>query len=106
MLDISSNPVSSLSGLEPLTKLEEFWASNCKIEDWREIERGLGEKSGKEKLETVYLEGNPIERMGPAVYRGKVKMLVPRVRQIDACRFFSHHSFSFLIHPMFLFYGG
>ena len=44
--------------------------------------------SGKSALETVYLEGNPVQRRQPTLYRGKVKILVPGVRQIDACEFF------------------
>ena len=87
-LDISSNPLSSLVGLEPLKNLEELWASNCQLDDWREVERGIGtEVSGKHALETVYLEGNPVQRKQPALYRGKVKLLVPGVRQIDASEF-------------------
>ena len=92
ILDISSNPLSSLAGIESLTNLEELWASNCHMDDWREVERGIGtEKSGKHALETVYLEGNPIQRKQPALYRGKVKLLVPGVRQIDACEFLGSH---------------
>lgn len=102
IVDISNNPLSSLAGLEPLKNLEELWASNCRIDDWKEVERGIGtEMSRKRSLETVYLEGNPVQRKQPALYRGKVKLLVPGVRQIDACKFL----FLFLCFFFFFFFG-
>lgn len=85
-LDISSNPISSLQGLESLKNLEELWASDCEINSFEELERVLGDK---ERLGTVYLEGNPLQRRGRAVYRNKVRLALPRVRQIDACESFS-----------------
>ena len=38
----------------------------------------------KEKLETVYFEGNPLQLRQPALYRNKVRLALPQVRQIDA----------------------
>ena len=58
-----------------------MWASNCQIEDFREIERVLKDK---EKLEEVYFEGNPVQRNGPVLYRNKVRLALPQVKKIDA----------------------
>ena len=81
IIDVSNNPITSLVGLEPLVNLEELWASNCKLDSFEEISRVLGDK---QKLETVYLEGNPLETRQRALYRNKVKLALPQVRQVDA----------------------
>ena len=61
--------------------MEEFWASYCKLENFQEVEAQLKDK---EKLETVYFEGNPLQLRQPALYRNKVRLALPQVRQIDA----------------------
>jgi protein phosphatase 1 regulatory subunit 7 len=81
VIDISSNPIDHLTGLSQLTHLEELWASYCKIGDFAEIERELKDK---EELETVYFEGNPLQLRQPALYRNKVRLALPQVKQIDA----------------------
>lgn len=81
VIDISSNPIKTLEGLETLAELEELWASNCQLESFEEVERQLGDK---EKLTTVYFEGNPLQRRQPALYRNKVQLSLPRIKQIDA----------------------
>lgn len=81
ILDVSANPIDHLSGLEALPHLTEFWASNCKLADFAEVEQQLHDK---EELETVYFEGNPLQRMQPALYRNKIKLALPHVIQIDA----------------------
>ena len=48
------------------------------------MERELGPI---ETLETVYLEANPLQLKGPAVYRNKVRLALPRIKQIDASEF-------------------
>ncbi|KAH9866511.1 Protein phosphatase 1 regulatory subunit sds22 [Plenodomus biglobosus] len=83
VIDISANPIEHLSGLEGLIHLQEFWASNCKLSDFREVERELRDK---EELETVYFEGNPLQRQQPALYRNKIKLALPKVVQIDASK--------------------
>ncbi|KAK3094280.1 protein phosphatase regulatory subunit Sds22, partial [Teratosphaeriaceae sp. CCFEE 6253] len=70
-----------LAGLEGLAELENVWASNCEVEDFREIERVLRDKA---KLEEVYFEGNPVQRQGPVLYRNKVRLALPQVVKIDA----------------------
>ncbi|KAK0748002.1 hypothetical protein B0T21DRAFT_406557 [Apiosordaria backusii] len=81
ILEISNNQIKSLKGLGPLKDLEELWASYNQIGDINEVERELGDKQG---LTTVYFEGNPLQLRGPAVYRNKVRLALPQVRQIDA----------------------
>lgn len=81
ILDISNNQVSSLRGLEGLAKLEELWASYNQIGDFTEVEKVLKDK---EDLTTVYFEGNPLQLRGPALYRNKVRLALPQLKQIDA----------------------
>ncbi|KAL2128406.1 hypothetical protein VTI74DRAFT_9225 [Chaetomium olivicolor] len=81
VLDVSNNKIASLKGLGPLGDLEEFWASYNQFADFSEVEKVLGDKK---KLTTVYFEGNPMQLRGPAVYRNKVRLALPQVRQIDA----------------------
>jgi len=64
--------------------MEEVWASNCQLDSFEEAEAVLG---NMENLETVYFEGNPLQRRQPALYRNKVKLALPRVKQIDASMF-------------------
>lgn len=85
ILEISNNKIASLAGLGPLAELEELWASYNLIADFAEVERELGDKKD---LTTVYFEGNPLQLRAPALYRNKVKLALPQVRQIDASKFF------------------
>lgn len=82
VLDVSNNEIAKLSGLKDVVpELEELWASNNKLESFDEVEKELG---GKEKLETVYFEGNPLQRKQAVMYRQKVRLALPRIKQIDA----------------------
>ncbi|KAH7389110.1 protein phosphatase-like protein PP1 regulatory subunit sds22 [Cadophora sp. MPI-SDFR-AT-0126] len=81
VLDISNNQVSSLEGLEELKELEEVWASYNLLGDFGEVEKILG---GKKELNTVYFEGNPLQLRQPALYRNKVRLALPQIKQIDA----------------------
>ncbi|KAI9748316.1 MAG: hypothetical protein M4579_007257 [Chaenotheca gracillima] len=93
VLDISNNRIAHLQNLSHLTHLEELWASNNQIASFDEVERELKDK---EELETVYFEGNPMQLSGPAVYRNKVRLALPRIKQIDASEFSVH------LHPFIL----
>lgn len=84
VLDISNNQVSHLEHLSTLKNLEELWASNNQLASFEEVERELKDK---EKLETVYFEGNPLQMNGPAVYRNKVRLALPQITKIDASKF-------------------
>lgn len=56
--------------------------NNNQIEDWNAIENIVENK----KLQTVYLEHNPITK--DPNYRRKIKLLLPWLNQLDAtlCR--------------------
>ncbi|RHZ57847.1 hypothetical protein CDV55_103759 [Aspergillus turcosus] len=81
VLDFSNNQISKLEHISHLKNLEELWASNNELSSFEEVERELKDK---EKLQTVYFEGNPLQTKGPAVYRNKVRLALPQVMQIDA----------------------
>ncbi|KAG6043096.1 hypothetical protein E4U17_001101 [Claviceps sp. LM77 group G4] len=81
IVDISNNQVKGLKGLEDLANLEELWASYNQIGDFNEVETVLRNKND---LTTVYFEGNPLQLRGPALYRNKVRLALPQVKQIDA----------------------
>ena len=86
VLDISSNRIAHLANLAGhLPALEEFWASDNEFASFAEVQLELGDK---EKLSTVYLEGNPLQREAGATYRNKVRLALPGVGQIDACKLF------------------
>ncbi|KAL2165449.1 hypothetical protein VTH06DRAFT_747 [Thermothelomyces fergusii] len=81
VLEVSNNQIASLRGLGPLAALEELWASYNQIADFAELDRELADKQA---LSTVYFEGNPLQLRAPALYRNKVRLALPQVRQIDA----------------------
>jgi protein phosphatase 1 regulatory subunit 7 len=95
VLDFSNNQVSHLEHLSSLKNLEELWGSNNQLASFEEVERELKDK---EKLETVYFEGNPLQLNGPAVYRNKVRLALPNIRQIDASKCFLVLSMSCSMH--------
>ncbi|KAF7713798.1 Protein phosphatase 1 regulatory subunit SDS22 [Penicillium ucsense] len=81
VLDFSNNQISHLEHLGTLKNLEELWASNNQLASFDEVERELKDK---EKLETVYFEGNPLQTDAPVLYRQKVRLALPQIKQIDA----------------------
>lgn len=83
VLDFSNNQVTNLEHLSSLKNLEELWGSNNKLASFDEVERELKDK---EKLETVYFEGNPLQMNAPALYRNKVRLALPNIKQIDASK--------------------
>ncbi|GMG25614.1 unnamed protein product [Aspergillus oryzae var. brunneus] len=83
VLDFSNNQVSKLEHLSHLENLEELWGSNNQLSSFDEVEKELKDK---EKLQTVYFEGNPLQTKGPAVYRNKVRLAIPHIMQIDASK--------------------
>ena len=84
VIDISNNRITKLENISHLSELEEFWASTNGISDFKEVERELKDK---ENLETVYFEANPLQLNGPAVYRNKVRLILPQLKQIDASEY-------------------
>ena len=81
VLDIGNNAIRSLTGTEHLTSLEEVWAAYNRVVEFDDVQKCLGDKTS---LETVYLEGNPLQLRAPALYRNKVRLALPQVKQIDA----------------------
>ena len=84
VLDFSNNQVSKLENIGHLAQLEELWGSNNSLSSFEEVERELKDK---ENLETVYFEGNPLQTTSPPLYRNKVRLALPQVKQIDASKF-------------------
>lgn len=105
VLDVANNFVKDVEGISHLTQLEEFWvsfiasvpstrrvdtertrceyaqANNNLIDDFSQIESQM---SKMDNLDTVYLEGNPLQAAAGANYRRKVMLALPQVNQIDA----------------------
>ncbi|KAL5526892.1 SDS22 [Sanghuangporus sanghuang] len=81
MLDVGNNFIEKIENLEELENLEEFWASNNKITTLLDLAPQLRRKKA---LETVYLEGNPVQRTEGAAYRRKISLALPQLKQIDA----------------------
>ncbi|VDM64247.1 unnamed protein product [Angiostrongylus costaricensis] len=84
IIDISNNEVTSLDGISELKELTDLWANDNRISSWAEIDK----LSGLDKLDTVYLERNPIYESDRTAYRRKVMLALQQVKQIDAtmCR--------------------
>merc|ERR1712083_1249333 len=70
--------IANLSGVEHMTNLEEFWANNNNVEDFKEVSKLTPNSS----LLTVYLEHNPIQK--DPQYRRKIKLALPSLTQIDS----------------------
>jgi protein phosphatase 1 regulatory subunit 7 len=94
VIDISSNPIEHLEGLTHLKHLEELWASNTKLSSFQEVERELRDK---EELQTVYFEGTPLQRENMVLYRNKIRLALPQIKQIDASESLSIFFFNCLL---------
>lgn len=55
--------------------------NNNKIDTLADLEPEL---SAIESLETIYLEGNPVQQTEGTSYRRKIQLALPRLTQIDA----------------------
>uniref|UniRef100_A0A0K0F6B8 Protein phosphatase 1 regulatory subunit 7 n=1 Tax=Strongyloides venezuelensis TaxID=75913 RepID=A0A0K0F6B8_STRVS len=84
LLDLSKNMISKISNIELLTNLTDLYLNDNKIEDVQSL-NNLGKLK---KLETLYLERNPVQTNDPANYRRKVILSIPSLSQLDAtaCR--------------------
>lgn len=91
VLDIGANRITRIANealdeeSDLFSQVEEFWANDNALEDFREVERYLG-PSRCPKLETVYFEGNPMQKkeVGAGGYRRRLMLMLPQVAQIDA----------------------
>ena len=84
VLDISNNQINNLVNLKHLANLEELWASSNQLSLFEEVEKELADKKD---LNTVYFEGNPLQLRNSTLYRNKVRLALPQVKQIDASMF-------------------
>lgn len=83
VLDISNNKIANLTSIGHLENLEELWASSNQLSSFDEVENQLADK---EHLKTVYFEGNPLQTNYAVMYRNKVRLSLPQIRQIDASK--------------------
>ncbi|KAI9626203.1 hypothetical protein H4Q26_015954, partial [Puccinia striiformis f. sp. tritici PST-130] len=85
VLDIGANQIDDMTGIEGLNNLEELWANNNKmsIPGWNSIENYLAKDRMKD-LQTIYLEGNPLQSEMGVNYRRKILIACPQLIQIDA----------------------
>jgi len=77
VLDVASNRIRRIEGVVGLTHLEEFWANNNFIADFRDLEI-----LSKTRLKTLYLEHNPVQK--DARYRASIMSALPHLIQLDA----------------------
>ena len=83
ILDVQNNPITSLRGVSSLKRIENLWATSCKLDRFDELEKELGDKK---ELSEVYFEGNPLQKLNPVLYRNKVRLALPQVSKIDASK--------------------
>jgi protein phosphatase 1 regulatory subunit 7 len=77
VLDMSRNKLTACDPFGHLTALEELWISGNEIVSFDDIQ-----SLSNLKLETVYLEYNPLQ--SDPLYRKRLAELVPSLTQIDA----------------------
>lgn len=58
ILDMCSNKIEKLDGIENLVSLEDFWLSENNVADWANVEEKL--KYVSKTLRVIYMEHNPI----------------------------------------------
>ncbi|SCZ93060.1 BZ3500_MvSof-1268-A1-R1_Chr6-2g08436 [Microbotryum saponariae] len=77
-LDIGHNKISTIAStaLKTLVNLTEFWANDNQLTELPEIE--------SKELETVYLEGNPLQKELGGNYERRIMYKYPSVKQVDA----------------------
>ncbi|KAH9838427.1 L domain-like protein [Rhodofomes roseus] len=80
-LDIGNNFVEALENVSHLSNLEELWMNDNKVDSLDALEPQLKHIS---TLETIYLEGNPVQKKEGTSYRRKVILALPQVKQLDA----------------------
>ena len=83
VIDMSRNRLTSTTPFAHLEGLEELWISGNQVSGWDDV-KPLQEAAlaGKQSLETVYLEHNPVA--SEFEYRKKLAEMLPSLNQIDA----------------------
>ncbi len=84
VLDVSSNQVSDLTGLEALTQLTDLWLNDNAITSLGDLAAAAGGPMGG-SLTCLYLAGNPAAETagGHAAYRAAVVRMFPKLQQLD-----------------------
>ena len=83
VIDMCRNRLTSTTPFAHLEGLEELWISGNQVSGWEDV-KPLQEAAlaGKQSLETVYLEHNPVA--SEFEYRKKLAEMLPSLNQIDA----------------------
>lgn len=81
VLDIGANRITSIDGVQNMSELEEFWANDNQIQKQPDP---LVLLESLKKLDTVYLEGNPVQKDFGVGYRRKMILALPQITQLDA----------------------
>lgn len=83
VIDMGRNRLTTTKPFAHLVGLEELWISGNQIATWDDVTPlQQAAASGKQNLETVYLEYNPVA--SEFDYRKKLKEMIPSLSQIDA----------------------
>lgn len=78
ILDLASNQIEHIDHLQDLVKLTDFWFNGNQVTDFAELEQ----LKSATNLDTVYLEGNPLEKDDE--YYTKILRILPNLNQLDA----------------------
>lgn len=79
VLDVGANEIEHLENVAHLHELEEFWINNNKLESLEE----LTQLTDATKLQTIYLEGNPLAS-DPSYEAEVLRILPPSLNQLNA----------------------
>lgn len=78
ILDLAKNKVSKIENISHLEELTDLWMNHNNVEKWQDVD----EIKHNKKLDTIYLEANPIAK--DVQYRMKLKLAAPWLNKIDA----------------------
>lgn len=84
VLDVSSNQVADITGVEALSQLTDLWLNDNAISALDDLAAAAGGLT-RETLTTLYLAGNPAAENagGHAAYRAAILKLFPKLQQLD-----------------------
>ena len=81
VLDVSSNQLKQVEGLDALTSLRDLWLNNNQLPDLEAI--NLAWEACRDTLVCVYLANNPATCNNP-LYKRSVTAWLPKLEQLDA----------------------
>lgn len=81
-LDLAKNRITRIENIAHLEELTDLWMNHNNVEKWPNVD----ELKHNKKIDTIYLEANPIAK--DVQYRSKLKLIAPCLNKIDAtlCR--------------------